>query len=252
MSSGDDWWKTFFSGPVVDFWLNIPSAEQTRHEADFLQTTLAVRPPARLLDVPCGGGRHCHAMAARGYEMTGVELSPGLLEAARASPASPQARIHWESREMRDLPWPEQFDGAYSLGNSFGYMDDAGNFEFLKAIVRTLKPGARFILETGYVLETILPTLQERSWFEVGPLLVLAHRRYDPESSRLHVEYTWIQGSDTVRRSMSARLYSYLEVVGLLNAVGFVDVEAFGSFGRDPFRLGSNRLIAVGTKGERG
>ena len=63
---------------------------------------------------------------------------------------------------MRDLPWPGQFDGAYSLGNSFGYLDDDGNAAFLKSVAAALKPGARFVLETGYVMETLLPVLQER------------------------------------------------------------------------------------------
>ncbi len=72
-----DWWLTFFSGAAVDFWLHLTTEEQTQAEANFIQKMLQVSPPKRILDVPCGGGRHSLALAARGYGMTGVDISPG-------------------------------------------------------------------------------------------------------------------------------------------------------------------------------
>ncbi len=74
----DDWWRTFFSGMAVESWLKATTAEQTRQEAQFLVEALQVAPPARLLDVPCGGGRHCHALAELGYDMTGVQPLAGV------------------------------------------------------------------------------------------------------------------------------------------------------------------------------
>jgi SAM-dependent methyltransferase len=248
MTTSPDWWKTFFSGPAVDFWLLATTEEQTQKEADFIQQALAVSPPAKLLDVPCGGGRHCHALASRGYAMTGVDLSTEFLAAARSSAIDPATKITWENREMRDLPWTNQFQGAYSFGNSFSYLDDRGNAQFLKAVADTLEPGAKFILDTGYILETLLPTLQERAWYPIGDMLVLAQRRYEPLDSRLHVEYTWIRDGKLDKRSMSARLYSVREILELFEKSGFTDIKAFGTLEREPFRLGSHRLLLVATK----
>jgi SAM-dependent methyltransferase len=243
-----DWWQTFFSGLAVKSWLMVTSSEQTRQEADFIQETLGTAPPAKLLDVPCGGGRHCHALAGRGHDMTGVDLSDEFLKAARSSAHAPHAKITWEKRDMRDMPWPNRFDGAYSFGNSFAYLDDEGNAAFLEAIVKVLKPGARFVLDTGYVLEALLPALQERSWYPLGDMLWLAERRYDPRTSRLHVEYTWIRNGQTEKRSMSARLYTYRELLGLFAQAGFTDSTGYGSLARDPFRVGSTRLLVVASK----
>ena len=105
---------------------------------------------------------------------------------------------------------------AYSLGNSFGYLDDEGNDAFLEGRGPALKPGARFVLETGYVAETLLPVLQERGWYPIGDMLILSERRYDPVEGRLHVEYTHIRDGKTDRRTMSARIHTCREVFRLL------------------------------------
>jgi SAM-dependent methyltransferase len=243
-----DWWRSFFAGAAVDFWLQATTEDQTRAEVDFIQQMLQAPPPARLLDVPCGGGRHSLALAGRGYEMTGVDISPAFLRAARSRAAEGPGTVAWEQRDMRDLPWRQVFDGAFSFGNSFGYYEDDGNAEFLQAVGRVLKVGARFLLDASYITEVILPTLQSRSWYEVGDTLALADRHYDHVRGRLCVEYTWIRDGHREKRSMSARLYSYREVCALFEAAGFTEVQGFGSLARERFQLGSPRLLMVATK----
>jgi SAM-dependent methyltransferase len=248
MSVPQNWYQTFFTGAVVDHWLNTPSAEQTRSEADFIQAGLQVSPPARLLDVPCGGGRHALALAARGFRVTGVDISADFLAAARAQSAGNPA-VTWEQRDMRDLPWTEAFDGAYSFGNSFGYADEAGNAAFLLAVARALRPGAILLMDTSYIAEVILPSLQERAWYPWGEDgHILAQRRYDPPQGRLEVEYTYVRGGKSEKCAMSARIYSYREVCGLLRAAGFTDMQGWGSLEKEPFRLGSHRLLLSGRK----
>jgi SAM-dependent methyltransferase len=248
VADATEWWQTFFSGLTVEWWLRATTPDQTRQEADFIAESLGVPAPAKLLDVPCGGGRHCLALAERGYEMTGVDISTDFLAAARSQSERQPHKVRWEQREMRDLPWSSEFDGAYSFGNSFGYLDDAGNAAFLKSVAGALKPGARFVLETSYVTEVLLPVLQERSWYPVGDILLLSQRRYDPVEGRLHVEYTSIRGPQTEKQAMSARVYSYREIVRLLEDTGFGDVQGFGSMAREAFRLGSSRALMIGTK----
>src|SRR6516165_8449600 len=124
MNAPNEWWRTFFSGTSVEMWLQAIPEEQTKQEVDFIERKLKVSPPARLLDVPCGGGRHALALAARGYAITGVDISPDFLNAARTGAAKRLVQVAWEQRDMRDLPWVEEFDGASCFGNSFGYQDE--------------------------------------------------------------------------------------------------------------------------------
>ena len=87
MDAQADWWRTFFSGLIVESWLMSATAEETGKDADFIRESLDVPPPAKLLDVPCGGGRHSFALAGLGYDMTGVDISTDFLTAARGQSA---------------------------------------------------------------------------------------------------------------------------------------------------------------------
>ena len=248
MTISSDWYRTFFSGLVVDCWLQATTEEQTQQEAAFIEKVLQVSAPARLLDVPCGGGRHSVALAQRGYAMTGVDISPEFLKAAQAKTVTSPGTVTWEQRDMRDLPWPGVFDGAFCFGNSFAYLDDMGNADFLKAVARALKPGARFVLDTSYVMELLLPSLQVRSWMQVGDIYFLPDRRYDPITSRLEVEYTVIRDGKVEKYAMTARIHSYREVAQMMSDAGFTDIQGFGSLTQESFKLGSQRLLMVGTK----
>jgi SAM-dependent methyltransferase len=243
-----DWWRDFFSGVFVDMWLQVPTAEQTRAEVDFIEKVLQLAVGARVLDLPCGGGRHSLELAARGYRLTGVDLSADFLRAARAQAASRQLDVTWEQREMAELPWQDEFDGAFCFGNSFGYLDEAGNARFLAAVARALKPQGRFAMDTGYVAESLLPAFQERRWYPVGNILALSHGRYDPVRARLDSDYTLIRDGQVDTRSASARIYTYRELLGLLQDVGLRSCEGYGSLRHEPFRLGSPHLFVVAQK----
>jgi cyclopropane fatty-acyl-phospholipid synthase-like methyltransferase len=88
-----DWWRTGF-GPsylaIYDAYL----AERTPAEIDQLEALLKIKPPLRILDLPCGQGRHSIELARRGYEVTGVDLSPYLLDIARERGEAAAVAVH--------------------------------------------------------------------------------------------------------------------------------------------------------------
>lgn len=235
-----NWWEHFFEGVSVQLWLSAVSTEQTGREADRLVERLAVPPGAEILDVPCGGGRLALAMAANGYRMTGVDLSSEFLNHARTRPAAD--RVTWEERDMRDLPWPARFDGAFCMGNSFGYLDDEGNSAFLRAVAAALKPGARFVLETPMVVELLLPHLQERPWWRVGDMYLMVENKYDHARSRLEIDYTFISDGRTEVRHGSHRAFTYAELHDLIDRSGF-DVTL-----ADPWRRDATTVTFIATR----
>jgi SAM-dependent methyltransferase len=248
MNAEADWWRTFFEGLFVESWLQATPEAQTRQEAEFIEKTLRLPSNGRVLDAPCGGGRHSLALAARGYRMTAIDISPQFLQAARASADEKQLAIDWHQGDMQELPWKGEFDGAFCFGNSFGYFDDEGNAAYLRAVAAGLKDGGRFVLDYPAAAEPLIFAFQERSWYEFGDLLFLRAGRYDHVSGRIYVEYSLLRGGRRETKSITQRVYTYREVVRLLEQAGFGDVEAYASPAGEPFHFRAKGLLLAATK----
>jgi SAM-dependent methyltransferase len=244
-----DWWKDFFDGLAVDFWGEVIPPEATAEDDAFLWKHLALRPGARVLDVPCGQGRLTPALADRGCAMTGVDISERALAAAKDAAPGSGGAIRYRKAEMRDLPWSNEFDAAFCFGNSFGYLDDDGNAEFLRAVGRTLRPGGRFALDYGQSAESILPRrIVANEEADIAGFHFAEQTRYDPLSGRIENVFTFARGNARETKLASQRVYTLRQVLDLLREASLQKVAHFGSPLEEPFGLGATRLLLVAEK----
>lgn len=243
-----NWWENFFHGIALDFWRAAISVEQTRAEADFINNHLQLPVGAKVLDIPCGNGRLSIELAAFGFELTGVDLAVEFIEEAKSKSLERGVEVDWRNIEMRALPWTSELDGAFCFGNSFGYLEDAENADFLNVVSRTLKPGARFILDAPAIAECLLPHLVEKRTIELGDVSATIDTRYDHEQGRMFPSFTFVRNGVEDKRSSSQRIYTYRELVGLLSGAGLETVAAYGSLTEEPFKLGAHRLLIVAKK----
>lgn len=129
-------------------WHTLFSANRDEHETErevaFLARVLPP-PPARVLDLPCGFGRHARGLAKLGYKVTGVELDERVLaEAQRRSPGE----IEYVEGDMRSLgALARDFDGLICMWASFGYFDHATNEAVLRGFLERLRPKGRLVLD---------------------------------------------------------------------------------------------------------
>src|SRR5215470_15286838 len=96
-----DWWKHFFHGIALDLWRAAMTQEATQGEADVIQKLLALPSGACILDVPCGNGRHCLELAARGYALTGLDIAVSFIEEARAKATQRHMPVTFHAGDMR-------------------------------------------------------------------------------------------------------------------------------------------------------
>jgi SAM-dependent methyltransferase len=241
-----NWQLEFFRGVALDMWRRATTPEQTRSEAEFLLKVFNAGESSRLLDVPCGNGRHSIALAKRGCRVTGVDLSAEFIDEARNASVSLPAT--WIAGDMRELPWCEEFDGAFCFGNSFCYLDALEARDFLAKVARTLKPGSRFALETGMAAESILPNLLQKRWHRLGDLYMLSENQYHPRAGRLDIQYTFIRDGQVETRPTSSYVLTVNEICRLHVEAGLQPVELLGSVNGEPYQLGSPRLILISAK----
>jgi 2-polyprenyl-3-methyl-5-hydroxy-6-metoxy-1,4-benzoquinol methylase/glycosyltransferase involved in cell wall biosynthesis len=130
-------------------------ADTFRHFCDFANMAMALALPTdrRILDVGCGSGWLSEYFARLGYDVTGIDISPDLVEIARertervpygADHETP-LRCRFLVQDVEAAPLAEQFDAVVCY-------DSLHHFEDERAVVRNLAAmtrmgGSLFILE---------------------------------------------------------------------------------------------------------
>lgn len=103
-----------------------------------------VRPGHRILDIGCGQGYFSRLISELGANVTGVDLSPTGIEAARNSYSTD--RLNFELADFNDLTHKESYDGivarAFSLYNTRDFPHDRS---ITSAILELVKPGGVFV-----------------------------------------------------------------------------------------------------------
>jgi SAM-dependent methyltransferase len=217
---------------------------------DFLENALELNPPARILDLACGWGRHSRRLAERGYEVLGLDLSEVFLQKGRAAGAEGAA---WVCGDMRALPFPAGcFDAVICLWNSFGYFDEAGNRQVMREVSRLLVPGGGFLLDTTNRDFLLTWGVLGQDWSRQGECHILRSRRLDPLTSVLHNE-TLILSSDGSNRSydMWIRCFTFPELRRMLVAERLeVQLPVYGGYDlAEPLSLDSYQMIVAARKG---
>jgi 2-polyprenyl-6-hydroxyphenyl methylase/3-demethylubiquinone-9 3-methyltransferase len=126
-------------------------------------------PGARVLDVGCGGGLLCEALARAGSTVVGIDLAPGMIEAARLHAAEQQLPIEYRvaAAEMVVTSEPSSFDivtcmemlehvpePASTMAAFAGLLRPGGQL-FVSTINRNLKSFLLAIVGAEYVLRLI-------------------------------------------------------------------------------------------------
>jgi len=241
-----EWWRSWF-GPGYLALYDDYLAERTPVEIDRLEALLAARPPLRILDLPCGQGRHAIELARRGYDVTGVDLSPFLLQVAEERARADGTRVRWLAGDMRQPIAGERFDVVLNLFTSLGYFaDEADDRKVVDAAAAMLVPGGRFLLEVING-ERLMARFEEREWFTVGEAAIVERRSLDRAARRMVVERTVTTPTDTEVNLHAIRLYNGREVSAILRSAGFGRVDLYGDWGGEPLTSESLRVLAVGT-----
>lgn len=198
-----------------------------------------------LLDVACGTGRTALRLVARGYQVTGVDITPEMVALGREKAAAQGVSVEWVVADVRAFHLQRRFRCAYMVGNAFQFFLTRADQESLLARVREhLRPGGYFLFETRNPSPRKLnePYRSEPQTYMTpdGGQLVITYDPpvYDPMTQIQHhtAYYHWRQpdGERVEKMKRTALRYVYpREIEALLFYNGFQIEASYGSWQRD-------------------
>jgi len=244
-------WEEFFDGHAPVY-MNNSFTKNTLEEINFILEELNLPPGSRILDMGCGTGRHAVALAKRGYRVTGVDISAGMLAEGKKAAKEADVEVEWIHADATKFTSTKSFDAAICLcEGAFGLLgigDDPMEHDFaiLRHIHAALKLGAKFILTAtnGYALIRKF-TLED-----------VKNGRFDPVTmiETYTVEYDTPEGKKSVL--VRERGHMPPELAFLFRRAGF-EVEHIGGgtagdWGRRPLELDEIEVMVIARKEARG
>ena len=244
-----EWWKTLFNSPI---YFELYAAEDTKKAVEQVRDVLhllGLRPPARVLDVPCGYGRHAIELARRGFTVTGVDASEVQLGRAREQAAAAGVTVDFREQDARRLEFEGAFDLAINMFLSFGYFEtDAEHLAMLSGIARALRPGGRFLIQLWnreYEIRYFDQYQVDRS----GDVMEVEEWEFDHLGGRLNWKNTAFF-PDGRRESWwhSIRAYTVVEMRELLERAGLKVDAVYGGLGGEPYSIESEESVFVASR----
>ncbi|MES2731274.1 MAG: class I SAM-dependent methyltransferase [Bacteroidota bacterium] len=236
-----EWFNEWFSSP---YW-HILYKNRDRKEAqlfiDLLVEKLEFAPEDQILDLACGRGRHAVYLNHKGFDVTGVDISPENIEYAnRYANEHLRFYVHDMRHSFSILP----FDYILNLFTSFGYFQtEEENFRAIQAVADALKTGGCLVMDfmnTEKVIRELLPhevKLVDEYEFHLNKKVkngfILKNIDFEVDGKRLHFQ-------EQVKVILKADFMRYFDAAGLRL------VQLFGDYSLQPFDpINSDRMIFV-------
>ena len=221
-------------------------------EVEQIRVLSGVEPPAKVLDLCCGVGRHSLAFARRGFTVTGVDLTASYLEAAEDSAAAENLEIEFIHEDGRAFRRPGEFALCVDLGASFGYFSNADDDALmLRRCQENLAAGGVLVLET-IGKETAARAFVESETVERDGWTVSARYRVLGDWEKLGNAWRAEKEGTVYERSFAIRLYAGTELRSLLLGAGFESAALYGDLDGRPYDQRAEMLVAVARKPEPG
>ena len=240
---GDNVWQRFFDGFAPQYEDEM-FTKGTAAEVAFLVDLLDLPSGARILDVGCGTGRHSVALAARGYRMTGLDISAGMLAEARAAAEAAGVDVELLQADATDFSLPRAFEAAICLcEGAFTLIGEGDPVEHDLAILANVReaiaPGAPFVLTASNAMRLIREATPEQ----------VAAGVFDPMAQSQLFDMEWEDADGPHSLAARERGYVPTELALLLRHAGFAVEHVWGgtagNWGRRPVDLDEYEIMVV-------
>ena len=193
----------------------------------------------KILDLMCGNGRIAIPLAKMGYMVTGIDICPLFIEDAKRKAEkygvlNSTRFITGDIRKLNEILEEDSFDAALNVWTSLGYYSEKEDLQMFKMTNRLVKPGGLFLILNCASKELMLQRFARYIYEDFGDILVLHENSFDIKSSRLNAKWFFYERKGMNLKflgetKLNLRLYSYHEVVKMLEEAGWEVVAMYHS-----------------------
>jgi ubiquinone/menaquinone biosynthesis C-methylase UbiE len=245
------WWRNYFDETFFQLHEDLFPEADSRREVAAVLDLLGLPDGARVLDLPCGWGRHTLLLPEAGQDAFGADLSVDLLRRAVRGARGAGLPSRFAASDVRELPFRDaSFDAVLNLFTSLGlFLDDREDIRALAEAHRVLRPGGQFLLESMHRDDVVCTYAERDRWTLPNGIEVRVRRRFNPVTGISEEKLRWRRGEEGGEKSHALKLRTATEIDGLLRAAGFDEIRYYGDWTGEQLRYDSPRVIAVARKG---
>ena len=195
------------------------------------------------LEVGCGSGYFCRALAKEGYVMTGTDISAPMLDVAAKKAREAGVRAEFVLSDVLRLRTPERYDFALAPNDCFNYIPQEKLAQAFRRVADCLKKGAIFWFDIssagklrGKVGDNIFADDREEVTY-------LCFSKLRGESVEMDVTLFARQADGRFVRSDEKHvqyIHEEDDVLSALRAAGFAPIAVEGHLGEE--KAGSDRI----------
>lgn len=236
-----DWYKQWFNTSYYHKLYQHRDDNEARQFIDNITACLKPDSDWHFLDLACGRGRHAVYLNEKGYQVTGIDLSPRNIDFAKQFE---RQKLQFETADMR-LPFGEgKFDCILNLFTSFGYFDSLEDSQLAcQQIKKALKPGAKLVLDFMNVHKVILG-LVEQEVREVNNITFRIERSV--RNGKVVKTIRFEDGGENFEFEEKVQLLELADFERLFNDAGLELVKLYGDYELNAYHEEhSERLILI-------
>lgn len=249
-----DWYRIIWTLDIQ----NQSWVEDTKRQVDFIIKNLNLTGKERVLDLACGFGRHSLELARRGFDVTGIDITPEYVVFASDQALREHLNAHFLCEDIRQLHYMGEFDVVLNMADgAIGYLEnDEENQIIFEVISAALRPGGKHLMDimNANYARTHFPcklwdagekglTLSQFEWEDDTKTLIYGQKDF-PYGDVLH--------KPEILEGNPIRLYSIEEIQQIYTSLGMRVTQCFADFSGHKLTDNDIQMIVCSVKSKLG
>ena len=240
MKQKKEWFLNWFDTTYYHLLYDYRNDEEAEFFMDNLIEFLKIEKGAKLLDLPCGKGRHSLYLNSKGFDVVGADLSQNSIAHAKHFE---NQNLRFSIHDMRD-PLNGKYSGIFNLFTSFGY------FEQEETNIKVLKNFKAALSDEGHLIIDFLNLNKVRS--ELIPMEHIVKKGVDYTIRKRITDQFIIKDIEVKDQERTFFFQEKVQAIDLTKLRGYASeaglriTDLFGDYALNPYsEKDSDRLILV-------